>query len=35
MSHYGKTGSNEYSEKEVANIVILKLTIDEITGKQK
>jgi nitroimidazol reductase NimA-like FMN-containing flavoprotein (pyridoxamine 5'-phosphate oxidase superfamily) len=35
MSHYGKTGNNEYSEKEVNNVLILKLQIEEITGKQK
>ena len=35
MSHYGKTGNNEYSEKEVENVLILKLHIEEITGKQR
>ena len=35
MSHYGKTGNNEYSEKEVENVLIFKLHIEEITGKQK
>lgn len=35
MSHYGKTGNNEYSEKELENVLILKLQIEEISGKQK
>ncbi len=35
MSHYGRTGNNEYSEKEVENVMILKLSIEEITGKQR
>lgn len=35
MAHYGKTGPNEYSEKELENVLILKLQIEEITGKQR
>jgi len=35
MSQYGKTGINKYSDKEVNNVLILKLDIKEITGKQK
>lgn len=33
MKHYGKTG-NAYLEGNLARIVILKLTIEEISGKQ-
>jgi uncharacterized protein len=34
MSHYGKSGHNLYDERQVDNLVILKLTIDKMTGKQ-
>lgn len=34
MAHYGKD-DNVYQDEQVKSIVILKLTIDEITGKQK
>lgn len=34
MAHYGKD-NNVYQDEQVEYIVILKLTIDEISGKQK
>jgi len=34
MAHYGKPDNNVYKEKEVNFIVILKINIEEITGKQ-
>ncbi len=34
MAQYGKTGDNVYKDKHVKYIVILKLNIEEITGKQ-
>lgn len=34
MAHYGKTENNIYKEKQVEFIVVLKLKIDEISGKQ-
>jgi uncharacterized protein len=34
MAHYGKTGKNIFQEKEIENVLILKLKIEEITGKQ-
>lgn len=34
MSHYGKTGKNLYTAQSVENVLILKLQIEEITGKQ-
>jgi hypothetical protein len=34
MAHYGKPDNNIYKDKQVEFIVILKLNIDQITGKQ-
>jgi hypothetical protein len=34
MAHYGKKDNNVYQDKQVEFIVILKLNIEEITGKQ-
>jgi uncharacterized protein len=34
MTHYGKTGINTYKDNNIENIIILKLNIDEISGKQ-
>ena len=34
MTHYGKTGANTYKDNHVENIIILKLNIEEISGKQ-
>jgi nitroimidazol reductase NimA-like FMN-containing flavoprotein (pyridoxamine 5'-phosphate oxidase superfamily) len=34
MSHYGEHLNLDYSEKQVENIVILRLIISELTGKQ-
>ena len=34
MAHYGKKDNNEYKNNLVNSIVILKLNIEEITGKQ-
>lgn len=34
MSHYGRTENNEYNESHVKSVVILKLTIAEITAKK-
>jgi hypothetical protein len=34
MSHYGKTGKNDYKDNHIQNIIILKLNIEEISGKQ-
>ncbi len=34
MEHYGKTENNAYSEKSIKNMLILKLSIESLTGKQ-
>ena len=34
MAHYGKRGVNTYKDNHVENIVILKLNIEHISGKQ-
>jgi len=34
MSHYGRSAGNAYDKKHVENIVILRLTIFKLTGKQ-
>lgn len=34
MAHYGKSGANMYKDNNIENIVILKLNIEEISGKQ-
>ncbi len=34
MAHYGKKDGNVYGTNQVDSIVILKLTIDQISGKQ-
>ena len=34
MAHYGKSGNTVYKDKQVDFIVILKLNIEQITGKQ-
>jgi nitroimidazol reductase NimA-like FMN-containing flavoprotein (pyridoxamine 5'-phosphate oxidase superfamily) len=34
MAHYGKTGTNNYKENNIENMIILKLKIEEISGKQ-
>ena len=34
MSHFGKTTDNIYNDKYVDFIVILKLEIEEMSGKQ-
>jgi uncharacterized protein len=34
MAHYGKTGPNAYKDNNIENILILKLNIEEISGKQ-
>ncbi len=34
MAHYGKSGKNVYKDKQVDFVVILKLNIEQITGKQ-
>jgi uncharacterized protein len=34
MAHYGKTGANTYKPGNLENIFILKLNIEEISGKQ-
>jgi len=34
MAHYGKPGNNVYKDKQVDFIVILKLNIKQITGRQ-
>jgi uncharacterized protein len=34
MAHYGKSGENIYKDNHIENIVILKLNIEEISGKQ-
>jgi len=34
MEHYGRSAVNEYDEKHVEDIVVLKLNIDTLTGKQ-
>ena len=34
MAHYGKPDHNQYVDSNIERIVLLKLTIDEISGKQ-
>ena len=34
MTQHGKTMNNVYKEEQVENLVILKLTIERVTGKQ-
>ena len=34
MAHYGKSGENRYDEASLARMVILKLTITGVTGKE-
>ena len=34
MTHYGKKGTNTYKDNNIENIIILKLNIEEISGKQ-
>ncbi len=34
MSHYGKTDRNIYQDKNLERVLILKLKIEEISGKQ-
>jgi uncharacterized protein len=34
MNHYGKTGENTYKDNHIENMIILKLKIEEISGKQ-
>jgi uncharacterized protein len=34
MTHYGRKGAITYSDSHIENIVILKLNIEEISGKQ-
>jgi hypothetical protein len=34
MAHYGKADNNIYKEKQIDKVLILKLKIEEITGKQ-
>ncbi len=34
MAQHGRTENNVYTKNQVENIVILKLTIDHVTGKQ-
>lgn len=34
MAHHGKTDANVYDEKQLAALVILKLTIESVVGKQ-
>jgi hypothetical protein len=34
MTHYGKMDNNIYKDKQVEFIVILKLNIEQVTGKQ-
>jgi nitroimidazol reductase NimA-like FMN-containing flavoprotein (pyridoxamine 5'-phosphate oxidase superfamily) len=34
MAHYGKKDNNQYHDPYVARIFVLKLTIDQISGKQ-
>ena len=34
MAHHGKTENNVYKEKQVEKIVILKLSIEQVNGKQ-
>jgi nitroimidazol reductase NimA-like FMN-containing flavoprotein (pyridoxamine 5'-phosphate oxidase superfamily) len=34
MAHYGKTGINNYMDNHIENMIILKLNIEEISGKQ-
>ena len=34
MAHYGKTDKNIYQDKQIEKVLILKLKIEEMTGKQ-
>ena len=34
MAHHGKTDANVYNEKQLTALVILKLTIESVVGKQ-
>jgi len=34
MAHYGKTDKNIFQDKEIEKVLILKLSIEEVTGKQ-
>jgi uncharacterized protein len=34
MAHYGRKGANIYMDNHIENIIILKLNIEEISGKQ-
>jgi uncharacterized protein len=34
MAHYGKTDNNIYQDKQIEKVLILKLKIKEMTGKQ-
>jgi uncharacterized protein len=34
MAHYGKTDKNIYQDKQIDKVLILKLNIEEMTGKQ-
>ena len=34
MNHYGKTTGNEYNNSQVNNLLILKLTINDLTAKR-
>jgi uncharacterized protein len=34
MSHYGRKGTITYNDSHIENIIILKLNIEEISGKQ-
>lgn len=34
MSHYSNESTFEYNEKSVENVLIIKVVIDEMTGKK-
>jgi nitroimidazol reductase NimA-like FMN-containing flavoprotein (pyridoxamine 5'-phosphate oxidase superfamily) len=34
MAHHGKTDANAYDEKQLTALVVLKLTIESVVGKQ-
>jgi uncharacterized protein len=34
MAHYGRNDGNVYNEKHLENLVVLRLTVKEISGKQ-
>lgn len=34
MAHYGKKENNQYQESNISRMVILKLNIDQVSGKQ-